>query len=41
MKALIELKQLGISKDFVLQLNDSGMSFEKIADYIDIASNSM
>lgn len=39
MKALIELKQLGISKEFVLQLNDSGMSFDKIADYMDIASN--
>ncbi len=39
MKALVELKQVGISKEFVLQLNDSGMSFDKIADYIDIASN--
>jgi hypothetical protein len=39
MKALIELKQVGISKEIVLQLNDSGMSFDKIADYIDIASN--
>jgi hypothetical protein len=35
MKALIELKQLGISKEFVLQLNDSGISFDKIADYLD------
>jgi hypothetical protein len=35
MKALNELAQAGISKNIVLQLNDSGISFEKIADYID------
>ena len=35
MQVLNELAQAGISKDFVLQLNDSGISFEKIADYID------
>ena len=35
MEALNELAQAGISKNFVLQLNDSGISFEKIADYID------
>ena len=34
-EALNELKQAGISKSFVLQLNDSGMSFDKIADCID------
>jgi len=35
MEALNELAQAGISKNFVLQLNDSGISFDKIADYID------
>jgi hypothetical protein len=36
MEALNELAQAGINKNFVLQLNDSGMSFDKIANYIDI-----
>ena len=35
MDVLNELAQAGISKNFVLQLNDSGISFEKIADYTD------
>lgn len=38
-EALGELKQAGISKSFVLQLNDSGMSFDKIAEYVDIVDN--
>jgi hypothetical protein len=39
METLNELKQAGISKNFVLQLNDSGMPFDKIADYIDTVDN--
>ena len=34
-EALNELVQARISKEFVLQLNDSGISFDKIANYID------
>jgi hypothetical protein len=39
METLNELKQAGISKNFVLQLNDSGFTFNKIADYIDTVDN--
>ena len=39
METLNELKQVRISKNFVLQLNDSGMPFDKIADYIDTVDN--
>jgi hypothetical protein len=39
MKALDELEQARISKIFIFQLNDSGISFDKIADYIDIVYN--
>jgi hypothetical protein len=35
METLNELKQPGISKNLVLQLNDSGMPFDKIANYLD------
>ena len=38
MVTLNELKQARISKNFV-QLNDSGMPFDKIADYIDTVDN--
>ncbi len=39
LETLNELKQAGISKNFVLQLNDSGMPFDRIADYIDTVNN--
>ncbi len=35
MKTMNELTQTGISKNFVLQLNDSGISFDEIANYLD------
>jgi hypothetical protein len=34
---LIALKSAGIDKNLVIEMNDSGFSFDKIADYIDIA----
>jgi hypothetical protein len=33
--ALRALKSAGTDKDIVIQLNDSGVSFEEIADYLD------
>ena len=33
--ALVALGRNGISEDLVVRLNDSGMTFEEIADYID------
>ncbi len=29
------LIRMGVNKDLVIQLNDSGMSFDEIADYLD------
>ena len=39
METLNELKQAGISKNLVLQLNDAGRPFDKIANYIDTVDN--
>jgi hypothetical protein len=33
--ALIALRHAGISTDLLIDLNDSGMPFDKIADYVD------
>jgi 3'-phosphoadenosine 5'-phosphosulfate sulfotransferase (PAPS reductase)/FAD synthetase len=33
--ALIALRHAGISKDLVIQLNDTGMTFDEIADFLD------
>jgi len=35
LSAFIALTHAGVSKDLVVQFNDSGMSFDEIADYID------
>ena len=35
LRAFIALTHAGVSKDLVVQLNDSGMSFVEIADYLD------
>jgi hypothetical protein len=35
LSAFIALTQAGVSKDLVVQLNDSGMSFDEIAEYLD------
>jgi hypothetical protein len=35
LSAFIALTHTGVSKDLVVQLNDSGMSFDEIADYLD------
>jgi len=41
--ALVALRQAGISKELLIELNDSGATFEEIADYLDkthgLASN--
>jgi hypothetical protein len=33
--ALVALRRAGISKETLIELNDSGMTFEEIADYLD------
>jgi hypothetical protein len=33
--ALITLRQAGVSKDSIIRLNDSGTTFNEIADYLD------
>ncbi|MGC1134589.1 MAG: hypothetical protein WA941_17305 [Nitrososphaeraceae archaeon] len=33
--ASIALRYTGVSKDLIIQLNDSGKTFEEIADYLD------
>jgi len=33
--AFIALTHAGVSKDLVVRLNDSGMSFDEIAEYLD------
>ena len=35
LNALVALAHTGASKDLVIQLNDSGMSFDELADYLD------
>jgi hypothetical protein len=38
LRAFIALTNAGLNKDLVIQLNDSGMSFDGIADYLDRVS---
>jgi hypothetical protein len=33
--ALVALRQAGISKELLIELNDSGASFDEIAEYLD------
>ena len=33
--ALVALRRAGISKESLIELNDSGMTFDEIADYLD------
>ncbi len=33
--ALIALRYAGIDKNLLIEMNDSGMSFDEIADYLD------
>ena len=40
LRAFIALSNAGLDKDLVIQLNDSGMSFDDIADYLDHRSSS-
>ena len=35
LRAFIALTNAGLNKDLVIQLNDSGISFNEIADYLD------
>jgi len=35
LSAFIALTHAGVSKDLVVRLNDSGMSFDEIAEYLD------
>ena len=35
LSAFIALTHAGVSKDLVVQLNDSGMAFDEIAEYLD------
>jgi hypothetical protein len=35
LRAFIALTNAGLNKDLVIQLNDSGMSFDGIAEYLD------
>jgi hypothetical protein len=37
--ALVALRQAGISKELLIELNDSGATFEEIADYLDNIQN--
>jgi hypothetical protein len=37
--ALLALRHAGIGADLMIDLNDSGFSFEKIADYLDRIGN--
>jgi len=37
--ALVALRQTGISKELLIELNDSGATFEEIADYLDNIQN--
>jgi hypothetical protein len=37
--ALVALRHAGISKELLIELNDSGASFDEIADYLDNIKN--
>ncbi|HZD35469.1 MAG TPA: hypothetical protein VE130_09715 [Nitrososphaeraceae archaeon] len=37
--ALVALRRAGITKESLIELNDSGMTFEEIADYLDLNNN--
>lgn len=37
--ALVALRQAGISKELLIELNDSGATFDQIADYLDNMKN--
>ena len=37
--ALVALRQAGISKELLIELNDSGATFDEIADYLDNIQN--
>lgn len=37
--ALVALRQAGISKELLIELNDSGATFDEIADYLDNFKN--
>ena len=37
--ALVALRQAGITKELLIELNDSGATFEEIADYLDNIQN--
>ncbi|MGA9319396.1 MAG: hypothetical protein WBV84_15195 [Nitrososphaeraceae archaeon] len=37
--ALIALRQSGIDKNLLIEMNDSGFSFDEIADYLDSNGN--
>jgi hypothetical protein len=39
LSAFIALTHEGVNKDLVIQLNDSGMSFDEIADYLDSSND--
>lgn len=34
--ALIALRRAGINKESLIEMNDCGMTFEEIADYLDL-----
>ena len=33
--SLLELRHVGIDKNLLIELNDSGLTFDQIADYLD------
>ena len=35
LSSLLELRHLGIDKNLFIELNDSGLTFDQIADYLD------
>jgi hypothetical protein len=35
LRASIALRHTGVSKDLIIRLNDSGKTFDEIADYLD------
>ena len=37
--ALVALRQAGVSKELLIELNDSGATFDQIADYLDNLKN--
>lgn len=40
-EALSELKSSGIDEDLLMDLNDSGMSFDEVADCLDLKSTNL